>query len=129
MRSGAPGPSTAAILPALPGFRFAFGAFDHLPVETGTVLLTDDLAAVRVAVVKLGGALMRHHLLAAALVECVGPVPQLLGHDGGDGWVRVCHPFTLIQEYLPLAPVIHRLGFVSAVPALIFGVAEDMPDG
>ena len=93
------------------------------------MFLTDDLAAVGITVVEHRSALMLSHLLAAALVQGIRPVPQLLRHDSWDGWVRIHNPLVLLQEDFPLAAVVHRLGFIRAVPALVLGVAEDVSNG
>ena len=65
-RAGRPAP--VPIYPALPDLLLPRPAFQHLPVEAGSMLLTDDLSAVGVAVVEFCSALMGHHLFAAPLV-------------------------------------------------------------
>ena len=69
------------------------------------------------------------HLPAAPLVQGVGPVPQLFRDQGGDGRVPVGGPLALLQLDFPLAAVVHGLGLPPAVPALVLGVLQDVPDG
>ena len=68
-------------------------------------------------------------LSAAQPIQGVGPVPQLLGYNGRDGRVRVQHPVFLVQENPTLGAVIYGLAFVSAVPSLVLGIAENVPNG
>ena len=75
LRCGAGCPPPIPIYPALPDLFLSFGAFQHLSVKAGPMLFTDDLAAVWIAVMELGGTLVGHHLGAAPLVEGIGPVP------------------------------------------------------
>ena len=66
LRRGAGRPPSAAVLPALPHLPLPTAAFQQPAVEAGAVLLTEELAAVGIAVVKFRGALVGFHLLAAA---------------------------------------------------------------
>lgn len=52
------------------------------------MLFADDFFTVWVAVVELGGTPVGRRLGAPPLVEGVSPIPQLLGHNGRDGWSR-----------------------------------------
>ena len=98
-------------------------------MKAGIVFFTDDLAAVWIAVVEYCRTLVGHHLLTALFIQCVRSVPQLLGNDGRYGWVWVHNPLVFIQENFAFAALVDGLAFVGTVPALIFGVAENMPDG
>ena len=125
----APGFSLLVVDLALPHFGAALTGLPQPPVVAGVVGLAEDLPAVRVAAVVIRGLLVRLDLFAAQPVEGVGPVPQLLGHNGRDGRVGVEHPVLFVQEDPALGAVVHSLAFPGAVPAFVLGVAEHVPDG
>lgn len=126
---GTGGSAPVAVDPALPDLLFPQRTFPHLAVEAGTVLLADDLAAVRVAVVIAGAIGTGLALSTALFIEGVGSVPQFLGYDGRDGRIGVHDPFALVQKDLPLGTIVHGLGHIGTVPAFVFGIAENMPNG
>ena len=69
LRRGTDRPALVSVDPALPDFFVTRGTFQQLPVKAGSVLPTDNLAAIGVAVVKLRGTLVLFCLLAVALVQ------------------------------------------------------------
>lgn len=44
-------------------------------------------------------------------------------------WIGIGHPLAFIEKDGFLFTVVQRLGFVAAIPALIFGILRDVTDG
>ena len=93
------------------------------------VFLTNDFAAVGITVVKIRAAGVCLHLFASCFVEGVRPVPEFFRDNRRDRWVRVHDPLAFIEKYLSFTTVVNSLALAAAVPALVFGIAEDVSNG
>ena len=91
------------------------------------MLSTDDLAAVGIP------ALIPHTIGfrtgASLLKKGIGLIPHFFRHDGRNIRVGIEHPFTFVEERCLFLAVVQRLGLVAAIPALIFGILQNVSDG
>ena len=121
--------AAVAVNPALPDLLAAHLRFVELPVITCIMFLTDDFSAVGIPVVETCPSGVLLHLPASQFVKSVCPIPEFFRDNRRYGRVRVHDPLAFIEKYLSFTTVVNSLALTAAVPALVFGIAEDVSNG
>ena len=130
---GANGRQIAARFPVFtvhltfPELRFSLLRLEGLPVKGRSMLSADDLAAIRIPA--LIPYTIGFRTSAPLLKKSVGLIPYFFRHDGRNIRVGIGYPFTFVEEQRFLLAVVQRLGLVAAIPALIFGILQNVSDG
>ena len=96
-------------------------------MEAGAMYAADDFSTICIAVLIAG--YICTFLFASFFEKGIGPIPQLFRDNGWDIRVWIHNPFTFPQKGFLLGTIVQRLGFVTTVPSLVFGIGQYVFDG